>query len=109
MEKERQEAIKRKTLAAFGKPPPNFRLMMAEHEIQARQGPTPEVYVSSPSALPDSDRPSAMRRSASMTGLAWRDAIVMKKQQEVSSAAQHILGIFCIFLTHTLCLFPPLL
>jgi len=69
---ERQRRIKEKTLAAFGKPPPNFRLMETEAEIKAgvakqasasqrRRSSTVEVPAPAPAELPANAVPASVK------------------------------------------------
>ena len=85
-EKERQERIKRKALGAFGKPPPNFRLMMAEGEARGgRARSNTQTRPAEASQAQAQAEPAQQRkpRSQSMSGLHWKEALRLKKQQEV--------------------------
>lgn len=83
-EKERQERIKRKALSAFGKPPPNFRLMMAEGEARGGRPRSNTQSKPADSAPAAAEQPQKrLVRSQSLSGLHWKEALRLKKQQEV--------------------------
>lgn len=89
---ERQRRIKEKTLAAFGKPPPNFRQLEADAEVKAGVAIAPGARRRSSSSAkepPPQEMPAnAVPASVKLTGLAWKDAMILKKYKE-QQAEEH--------------------
>eukprot|EP00043_Microstomoeca_roanoka_P017012 m.176265 g.176265 ORF g.176265 m.176265 type:complete len:500 (+) comp16559_c0_seq2:304-1803(+) len=74
MEKERQEAIKRRVVTAFGRPPPNFRLMSSAGGHQSSQQPE------SPRQTEESSgRVSRRLSSTELSTMSWKEQLKYKK------------------------------
>ena len=89
-EKERQRRLKEERAKNYAKPPPNFRLMEAEAEaavgkapMSAKQRRRSSIHEAMSIAPELQDLPpNAVPAGVQLTGLAWKDAMILKKAQE---------------------------